>query len=378
MNYLDLNLIGDRVQANPAAYGLQSPGASTAADVAAGRADNFLFYADNVHLSSAGFAIVGAYAVRQLEAPLHLEAQVDTVLHSAESFGQALEDRLDLGSADEGDGPPLRLFLTGDYGQRTRDDTLTSLEYRTVRTGGTIGLEYDGGQWLVGAAVNLSNGESDMRTGTGSVASDALQFGAYASWSNGNAFIEAYGGVGRADLDIRRDAIIDEIRGAPDAETMIAGAQVGYLMDFGQLKIGPVLGIAYARARIDAFTETGDQVLTLNVREQEDDQLVASAGLELNGSSDIGGGRFSPYLTAVAEKELESDPRTILYAATAAPGIVNRWTVGGGSDDPYARITGGANFSITRAVTLQVAAGTTVGQDGGDSSSASVAVRVGF
>ena len=72
VNYLDVNKIGDRVIANPAAFGLASAGASTAADVAAGNADRFLFYADNVHLSSAGFAIVGRYAVRQLEAPLHL------------------------------------------------------------------------------------------------------------------------------------------------------------------------------------------------------------------------------------------------------------------------------------------------------------------
>jgi uncharacterized protein YhjY with autotransporter beta-barrel domain/phospholipase/lecithinase/hemolysin len=380
VNYLDLNLIGDRVQANPGAFGLQSAGASTPADLAAGRADDFLFYVDRVHLSSAGFAVVGRYAARQLEAPLHLEAQAETVLLAAEGFGQTLENRLDLGSAEEGgEGPPLRLFVSADYGQRTTDSTLTSLGSRMERWSGTAGLEYDGGQWLVGAAANLSSGETSLKGGTGNVGSRGLQGGAYASWSNGNAFIEAYGGLGRVDLDIRREAVIDDIQGEAQADTMIAGAQIGYLFDVGRLKIGPVVGVSYAKADLEGFTETGDPVLTLNVESQEDDQLVGSVGIEANASFDFGGARVAPYLTASAQRGLEEDEgRTIRYALTAAPGIVNNWSIEGGSDETYGRLTGGANFELTRAVTLQVAAATTIGQDGGDNSSASVALRFGF
>ena len=378
VNYLDLNLIGDRVAANPGAFGLQSAGASTSADVAAGRADNFLFYADNVHLSSAGFAIVGRYAARQLEAPLQLEAQGETALLAAESFGQALENRLDLGSADgAGDGPPLRLFLGADYGQRRVGAEQMSLGYKIDRWSATGGVEYDGGPWLVGAAINVSRGNTDMQTGTGSVESDGLQFGAYGNWSNGNAFIEAYGGIGRVDLDIRRDAVIDEIQGSPDADTITAGAQVGYLFDVGSLKVGPVAGISYAKAEIGGYTETGDPVLTLNVGDQEVDQLVGSLGLELNGSFNIGGSRVSPFLTASAQHELNDDPRTIRYAGTAAPEIVNSWTLEDDSET-YGKLTGGANLQITSALTLQVAGGTTLGRDGGDDSHASVALRVGF
>jgi uncharacterized protein YhjY with autotransporter beta-barrel domain/phospholipase/lecithinase/hemolysin len=377
VNYLDLNRIADKVQANLAAFGLQSAGASTSADVAAGRADNFLFYADNVHLSSAGFAIVGRYAARQLEAPLHLEAQGESALLAAESFGQALESRLDLGSADQAEGPPLRVFFGADYGQRDIEGALMSLGYKIDRWSATGGVEYDGGQWLVGAAVNLSRGDTEMQTGTGSVDTEGLQFGAYGSWSNGNAFIEAYGGIGRVDLDISRDAVIDQIEATPQADTIMAGAQIGYLFDVGRLKIGPVAGISYAKAEIEEYTETGDPVLTLNVSDQEVDTLVASLGLELNGSFDVGGATVSPFLTASAQHELNDDPRTIRYAGTAAPEIVNSWVLQGDSET-YGKLTGGANMQITQGLTLQVAAGTTLGQDGGDDSHASLAVRIGF
>ena len=41
-------------------------------------------------MTSAGFAIVGRYAVRQLEAPLHLQAQAEVGLQTATAFGDAL------------------------------------------------------------------------------------------------------------------------------------------------------------------------------------------------------------------------------------------------------------------------------------------------
>lgn len=377
VNYLDLNLIGDRVQANPGAYGLQSAGAATAADVAAGRADNFLFYADNVHLTSAGFAIVGAYAVRQLEAPLQLEAQGETVMLAADSFGDALQNRLDLNSATSGDGPPLRVFFGADYGQRRVDDTQTSLAFRAERWSATGGIEYDGGSWLVGAAASLSNGDTRFLSGSGSLSSDMVQVGAYASWSGGGAFVEAYGGIGQGDLGIRRDAVIDEITGETDADTIVAGAQIGYLFNLGQVRVGPVAGISYAKAEIDGFTETGDPVLTLAVQDQDLDQLVGSLGVELNADLDIGGSRVAPFLSATVEKELDDDPRTIRYAGTAAPEIVNQWVVAG-NDETYGRVSLGANLQITNGISLQVAGSTTIGQDNGDRSGASVALRVGF
>ena len=377
VNYLDLNRIGDRVQANPAAYGLRSAGAATAADVGAGQADSFLFYADNVHLTSAGFAIVGRYAARQLEAPLQLEPQVEAALIASDSLSELFVDRLDLASGGGGDG--LRFFVNSDFGQRKGDDTLTTLRHTVERYGLSAGLEYQTGQLLVGAAVNYVRGDTQFQTGTGRIETEGLQFGGYGRWSNGNAFIEAYAGLGQVDLDITRAAVIDDITASPQADTFVAGGEVGYLFSLGSnLRVGPVAGLRYAKADLEAFTETGDQVLTLNVQAQEDDRMIASLGLELNADIDIGGARVSPFLIARGEQELEDDPRTIRYALTAAPTIVNQWNVGGGADDTYGRVAAGAKFQLTSGLALQVTGGTTIDRPGGDDSSASVALRVGF
>ncbi len=91
VNYLDLTQIGNVVEANLAKFGLISAGACPIACVTTDPSllDKYLFYVDRLHLTSAGFAIVGAYAVRQLEAPLTFEAQSDLGLSSASGFGSS-------------------------------------------------------------------------------------------------------------------------------------------------------------------------------------------------------------------------------------------------------------------------------------------------
>ncbi len=70
VHYLDLDRLADRVEADPAAFGLISAGACPSACVTnPSLADKYLFYVDKLHLSAAGFAIVGRQAVAQLQGP---------------------------------------------------------------------------------------------------------------------------------------------------------------------------------------------------------------------------------------------------------------------------------------------------------------------
>jgi phospholipase/lecithinase/hemolysin len=68
--YVDLDALSDKVEADPAAYGLTSTGACLQAclrdPALAGR---YLFYVDKLHFTAAGYAIVGRYAVEQLSRP---------------------------------------------------------------------------------------------------------------------------------------------------------------------------------------------------------------------------------------------------------------------------------------------------------------------
>ena len=65
-------------------------------------------------------------------------------------------------------------------------------------------------------------------------------------------------------------------------------------------------------------------------------------------------------------------------ALTAAPGIVNQWNLPARSDEIYGRLTGGANFTVTDAINLQVRASMSLGQDDGNDASGFAALRVAF
>lgn len=381
VNYLDLNLIGDVVQANLAAFNLTSAGACPIACVTTNPEllDRYLFYVDQVHLTSAGFAIVGRYAVRQLEAPLHLQAQADVGLQTASAFGSTLLGRLNLSASRFGTPADRRLnfYVSGNTASVDRAPTLMSLGYELDTAGITGGAEYDmGGGAIFGAAVNYSRSEADMDTATGRAKATALQLGLYGGWSGGGAFIQGYAGHGWLNYDIDRDAVIDQIDARPDGAATTAGAQAGYLFGTGGLRVGPVIGVRYANVDIDAFTEAGDPVLTLNVGEQDLDSLIGSAGIEARGGMEIGGLTVQPYASAAIEREFAGDGRTVLYAGTASPTIVNRWVLPARSDDIYGRITGGVNLNLGSSVSLQVNATSSIAQDEGDDFGGSLALRL--
>jgi outer membrane lipase/esterase len=383
VNYLDLNKIGDVVSANLGAFGLQSAGACPVACVTTNPEllDKYLFYVDNLHLTSAGFAIVGRYAVRQLEAPLQFQAQTDAGLQAAHSFANRLTGRMDLSAARNGvmgEGGGLRFYISGTTEHQRVKASTTSLDYTLDTFGVSGGVEADIGPGVVGGAVSYSRPKADMNTGTGGVRAQAWQVGAYAGVATGDAFVQGYAGYGWLDYKIRRTAVIDEIHANPKGHDLIAGAKAGYLLETGGLRIGPVAAVNYARATVDGYTETGDPVLTLNVQRQRVKALTGSAGVELRGTLDMGGLAMRPYAELLAEKDFEGDGRVIVYSETAAPTIVNSFALGNRTKRTYGRVTAGADFALGSAISLQVQGTGSFERRGGNDVGGFAALKVGF
>ena len=122
VHYLDLNLVLADVQANPGAYGITNglvcpifPDPTCLIN-----SNGYLFYGDALHLTTAGFAIVGRYVAAQLTAPLTLQAPSDLALDTAHQFGRTLASRMTLaGSRSSEAAAGLRVFLVGDIFSRS-------------------------------------------------------------------------------------------------------------------------------------------------------------------------------------------------------------------------------------------------------------------
>lgn len=376
VHYLDLTLIGQQVTANPAAYGLTSAGACSPAPQCIGDSsynNQFLFYVDNLHLTSAGFAIVAQYIDAQLTAPLTLEAPSDMALDTARQFGRTLAFRSDVNGRTA--APGIHLFATADGFSHKVGASQTNDPFKVDGIGATAGVEAGIGLGVAGVAVNYTRPR--VRFGNDAARDNArsYQIGAYAGVAVGPLFGQAQLGYGSDKHHIHRAGVVDEMSGDPDGHHILAGARGGYLMPFGMLSAGPVIGLDYAKAKVKGYTEDGDPALTLSVSNQSYEALTGNFGLEVRGAAAVPGAGVHPYVQALLEKDFIGDGRTIFYAQTDAPGIVNRFDYESRSKKLYGRLNGGISASVL-GIAVDASASTTVGKSQGNEVSGQIGVHI--
>ncbi len=389
VHYLDLNLLLDNVIASPAAYGITNglacpsfppplgpPPGSTACIMSA---SGYLFYGDQLHLTSNGFEIVGRYIAAQLTAPLTLQAASDLGLDVAHQFGRTLTARMDTTAPRDGDMPEgLKFFVAGDGYSRKLDAGARNDEYRSSGVGVTAGAEYGFGSGLVGLALNYSKPKVNFGNDAADNEAKSLQLGGYGAFGIAGGFLQAYAGYGWDDHEIERVGVVEGMEADPDGDHFILGAKAGYLMPMGSVRVGPVIAVDYAKADVDSYTETGDPVLTLNVDSLSYKSLRGSVGVEVRGDFEGGGAQLRPFASAVIEKDFTGDERTVRFAQTSAPTIVNSFQLQDASTDAYGRLSLGFSAAILESVSLDVAGSATVSKDQGEETSAHLGFRFAF
>jgi outer membrane lipase/esterase len=380
VHYLDLNIVGDNIAANPAAYGITNgqvcpifPNTTCVLN-----ASGYLFYGDALHLTSEGFAIVAHYVAAQLQAPLTFQAPSELALETSHEFGRTLTSQLDLSSPRDGEvAEGMKLFIVGDSTSRDVEADATSDAFDFDAVGVTAGVTYGFGNGIVGIAGNYSKPKAEFIDDTGTD-THSWQVGAFGGYAIGGAFVQGYAGYGWDNHDISRLGVIDRLKADADGHHALAGAKAGYLLPLGALRAGPVVGLDYAKAKVDGYTEDGDAALALGVSSVSAKSLAGSVGAELRGDFDMSGMSVRPFLSAVVEKELLDGSRTIHFAQLSAPTIVNHWTLEDRPDDVHGRIAFGSSAAILGRVTLNAQGSTTIGRDGGNDTSVQVGLHAGF
>ncbi|MFL6722778.1 MAG: autotransporter domain-containing protein [Sphingomicrobium sp.] len=381
VHYLDGTLLLNQVAGNLGDYGLTGlacpplPNTSCILDPN----QKYLFYFDQLHLTSAGFAIVGQYIAAQLEAPLTLQASSDLGMDVARQFGRTLTSRMDTTAPRDGDMPEgLKAFVVGDGFSRHLNAGPTNDAYRASGIGATAGIEYGFGSGLVGAAVNYSKPKINFGNDAAETDAKSLQIGGYGVFGVAGGFVQGYAGYGWDEHDIDRAGVISELEADPDGDHFIAGLKGGYLFPMASVRIGPVIGLDYAKAKVDGYTESGDPVLTLNVDSLSYKSMRGSAGVELRGDFAGGGVQLRPFAAAVVEKDFSGDARTVHFSQTSAPIIVNSFRLEDASKSAYGRFSGGFSAQILSSVSLDVAGSATIGKDQGEETSAQLGLRFAF
>ena len=380
VNYLDVGLVGARITATPSAYGITNlvcPAFPNPTCIV--NASGYLFYGDQLHLTSDGFRIVAKYVAAQMEAPLTLQATSDLALDTARQFGRTMTTRMDAGSPRDGELlSGVRLFAMGDTFSRTADATFTSDQIKTTSVGATVGLEAGFAGGTAGIAANYSKPKAKVGAGVADTRSRSYQIGAFAGFGLAGGFAQGYLGYGKDKHRISRMGVIDAMSARPSGSHVLAGAKAGYLMPLGGLRAGPVIALDYAKAKVNGYTETGDAALTLNVNSQRFSSLRGSAGLELRGDMDLGGMHFRPFAALLGEKDFKGDGRTVYYAQTSAPTIVNHFAFENASKKTYGRLNLGFGAGISSALSVDAGVSGTFGKKQGNETSGQLGFNLGF
>jgi uncharacterized protein YhjY with autotransporter beta-barrel domain/phospholipase/lecithinase/hemolysin len=374
VHYLDTTVLLQQISGNPAAYGITNgllcptfPNTTCVVN-----SNGYLFYGDALHLTSQGFAIVGQYVARQLAAPLTLQAPSDLGLDTARQWGRTLSSRSDLYGRDGGsDG--LRLYVVGDAFSHDVGRTDFNSAFEVRGTGATVGAEYGLAGGLVGIAGNYSRPKVSFGNDASRDRARSWQIGAYGSLELVGLFGQAYVGYGKDRNRITRAGVVSDMSASPHGSHTVAGAKGGYLMSLLALKVGPIVALDYARAKVDAYTESGDPVLTLNVGSQSYKAFTGQAGIEVRG--DLAG--LHSFVDLTAERNFTGDDRLITFAQTSAPTIVNSWDVPG-RKQTYGRLSGGASANLIGGISLDAFASTTFSRKGGNEVSGQLGLKAKF
>ena len=393
VEYVDIALVGNAIRANPGATGITNFGACPFACIGnPALQKQYLFYFDGIHLTSAGFDVLGRYVVNRLNAPLGFAAQGQTALATTSGFSGTMFGRADLFSAQSanagasssdgimnlGAGKPaksegvphyssgMQAYILAKGSATSTDASSVNPGFNTLSEGGTVGLEYTSGRTsLVGAAFDFTNATSRIGSGAGKTTVDAFQLGAYASYNPSNFFAQGLVSYGTQTYkNTRAGVLLGDITSAPSGTAGAAAGKIGYLFNTGGIKIGPIAGLTFASSTTHGYTESGDAALTLSVGRQTVEALVGSAGFQVRFPMNLGGSAVSPYVNVTVEDNLRGNGRAIQYSATSAPLIVNTWNIDNSSKQLYGRIAAGAKSDINATTALNINVDTTFGRGG--------------
>lgn len=277
VNFVQVDVAGAfaAVIANPAAFGFSNVTALCLTTPACGggtfaQQNQYLFW-DGVHPTQAGHQLLATLTQMYLYAPaLSAGAAVlgDTGYRNRRGF---MIDALDRSRAERA-RPGVNDFYVEALGEtfsRNAGITVlpgvaqpvipTSNRFTSTQGGVRIGMTRGlGAGWSI--AANLSAITGNVKAGFISANATSLGADLAALWRSGPLFVNLGAG---ASLDLyneyKRQTLLAPVvlSGSPSGNSQSVAAEIGYDTPFGALKITPVARLAYTRANVEAFSESG-------------------------------------------------------------------------------------------------------------------------
>lgn len=342
-------------------------------------------------LSGLGASDMQGVVMSFLFAPESVRAQPEAVNDSNRDFLDRLAwrrfaytqsscERAD-GTVDTANCGRLTVFASAGYMSGGREARLGSLDYDYSGQLGMFGVEFKPNQKLrLGAALQYSELDLDTGYDIAEADIDGTHLGIYGNYSNKGLFVGAAASVASQGVDLKR------VYGAgltaeadPDANAYGMRLHGGYLSRFGDFTLGPVASIEYSQAKVDAYNESGNVLITQAVSSQRDKRLTIDLGAQAGYRTVLRGITLEAFASVLAEQERDlGDDDEIETAFSLSGDSVVFTPLDNDYDGVYTRLAGGVVASVAKDVRFSVAASGVLGGSQRDAFSLGANLSIDF
>ncbi|SFB07798.1 outer membrane lipase/esterase [Collimonas sp. OK607] len=324
-NIVALNAFGllHEVIANPGLYGFtnvsspacttSSSGDCTAATLVAPNADKTYLFADGVHPTGAGHAILAQYIESVLQAPGQIGMLAEAPLAGTQTFTRVIDDRL---------------RLTPRAGQveayAAYDNTHQSLDHNGNNPGLdgssnslSVGVDYAVNQNVtVGGAFGFAHNRANFGSDTGGFKLDQAMLSAYTQYRDGAWALNGIGMVGSLQYkDVTRNIALGATTrsetGSANGHQFLLRIGGQYDVDLGAAVLSPVGTLTWQQVNVGGYMENGNDSTAMNFQSQKRNSLVSSLGAQVSSKLALGKYTVQPFAKLAWEKEFEDSERDV-------------------------------------------------------------------
>jgi outer membrane autotransporter protein len=213
----------------------------------------------------------------------------------------------------------LVLWTGGAVSFGDQDDRLGGDGFDFETTGVTIGGDYRlSPTFALGGGLGYGRDDTDI--GDNGTRSDAESYtvALYASYHPGKAFyLDGLVGYQWLSFESRRyvTATGSQVRGERDGTQLFASLAAGYDHQSERTTVTPYARLDVARAKLDAYTESGDAIHALHYGDQDVDTTTGNLGVRFEYRHPVSWGTFAPLLRLEYQHDFEgASLATINYA----------------------------------------------------------------
>jgi len=274
--------------------------------------DKSYVFADGVHPTTAAHALLGQYVVSVLQAPEQISLLGESALAASTTQTRVIRNQMLV----DGDGGETRTFVNIDYARQRFDANNGAPKTSSDNVNFTLGVDAHATDNLsAGIALGVGQSNANVAGGGGYKLQDVSGLG-YLTYHAGGGYVGGYVDFGQSNFkNINRRIELGSMNrtesGKADGSHLGGGLTGGWWFDFGSLRTGPFANLEWQTAKVNGYSENGNDSSAMWFGTQQRDALIGTLGWRLQGHWQVANLAMSPYAELAWNYDDKADSREV-------------------------------------------------------------------